>query len=249
MINSLRQLRIRFEKALLAWLNSSLQAPMAVEKRQAVETLNACVQQLRHSEPDEPYWLHCQAILHDLLQNRLVDQTNCRKVFAQINLLLAQKIQNRHVVTAQLWYETVKLQIIGEGGGDFVPVNDAFLQEAEHWLSQLKEINARKKIILSTPAELATALESVRGMRDLARKAQFGLLLKLGVALENLLVVLQKKPTLPWTPQENTALNNVLQSMHRLLHQAAAGITPKYDESFLQALWVCEQATSMRAHS
>lgn len=248
MINSLRPLRARFEKALLAWLHSSLQSPMATEKRDALSALSACIEQLRQSEPTEPYWEHSQALLDGLLHATLADQPACRKAVAQINLLLAQKIQNRHLIPPQLWHDTLKLQLTAEGGGEFIRVNDVFLQNAEHWLQRLKEINTKKKTVLSTPAEIGVALQNARGMLDLAHEAKFSLLLKLSTALERLFLALQKSAR-PWTPEENTTLNAVLQSMHSLLHQAAAGIVPKHDETFLHALLACEQATSVRYHS
>ncbi|MCC7005138.1 MAG: hypothetical protein IT497_00665 [Ottowia sp.] len=245
MTSALCQLRLRFEKALLSWLRSSVNAPLTGSKHDALQILTTCVQELSISEPHEPYWPHSQFLLSGLLQGQLADQVPCRKVFAQINLLLAQKTQHRHLISAQLWHDTLALQ--QHTMVTVPPLEDAFLREAEIALQALDEACALWQEQSHAPP-LSAVLKATRTMHTLATTVNFELLATLANALERLFIALMAPKATLAGAQEYATLETTKQSMHRLLHQAAAGITPKRDDVFINALLMCEQLTGTHTH-
>lgn len=237
MINPLYQLRIVFERALLTWLQSSVQQPISGPKRDALETLNRCLQTLAQSDVREFYWRHSQAILENLLQNELADQTACRKVFAKINLLLVGKEPSHPTISSQLWYDTLKLESTLKLPPTRITTNDSFLQNAEQCLQHL--IDIQENIREATQIKTEEIIKRVQAIHSLAIANHFGLLTILSNVLENLLTKRQQQNL---GALDYMALHTVQKSMRGLLHQVAAGIAPKCDETFLTALSACAQA-------
>lgn len=237
MINPLYQLRIVFERALLTWLQSSVQQPISGQKRDAIETLNRCLQTLAQGDAQEFYWQHSQTILENLLQDKLADQTPCRKVFAKINLLLAAKEPDHPIISSQLWHDTLKLESTLRLPPTLITTNDNFLQNAEQCLQHLTDIQEN---IGETPQiKTEEIIKRVQAIHSLAIANHFGLLTILAKVLENLFATRQQQSL---SAVDYMALHTVQKSMRGLLHQVAAGIAPKCDETFLTALSACAQA-------
>ena len=237
MINPLYQLRIVFERALLTWLQSSVQQPISGQKRDALEAINRCLQTLAQSDVQEFYWQHSQTILENVLQDKLADQTACRKVFAKINLLLAGKEPGHPIISSQLWHDTLKLESTLRLPPTLITTNDNFLQNAEQCLQHL--IDIQENIREAPQIKTEEIIKRVQTIHSLAIANHFGLLTILAKVLENLFATRQQQSL---SAVDYMALHTVQKSMRGLLHQVAAGIAPKCDETFLTALSACAQA-------
>lgn len=239
MTNPLYQLRIAFERALLTWLQSSVQQPIQGEKRDAIETLNHCLKTLAQSDLQEFYWRHSQAILENLLQDKLADQAACRKIIAKINLLLAGKEPSPPAISSQLWHDTLKLEGTLKLPPTLIAINDNFLQNAEQCLQHLIEI--QENIREAAQIKTKEIIQRIQAMHSLAIANHFGLLTILAKVLGNLFAMRQQQQQ-SLSAIDYMALHAVQKSMRGLLHQVAAGIAPKCDETFLTALSACAQA-------
>ena len=243
-MNSLSVLRTHFERALLNWLRSDITLPFSNSKHQTVTTLYCCVQELASNiEPHERYWPYAKTVLHYLLENQLSDQIACRKFAAQINLLLAQKIQQpSYLADKNLWQETVTLKLSAEQKTKSITaISNAFLCDAENCLRYLNpaNINWHTKTI-------KTAHHHAQTMQALATEINSRPLIALAHTLESLFATLQQVSAASINEFEHHALKTMHQSLHSLLHQAAAGTAPKQDDLFIKALFTCEQAIATR---
>ncbi len=239
MTNPLYQLRIVFERALLTWLQSSVQQPISGPKRDALETLNRCLQTLAQDDVQEFYWRHNQAILENLLQDKLADQPACRKIIAKINLLLTGKEPSHPVISSQLWHDTLKLEGTLKLPPTLIATNDNFLQSAEQCLQHL--IDIQENIREATPVKTEEIIKRVQAIHSLAIANHFGLLTILAKVLKNLFTTRQQQQQ-SLNALDYMALHAAQKSMRGLLHQVAAGIAPRCDETFLTALSACAQA-------
>ena len=239
MTNPLYQLRIVFERALLTWLQSSVQQSISGEKRDALEILNRCLQTLAQSDTQELYWPHSQIILENLLQDKLADQMACRKIIAKINLLIAKKELGNHVMPSQLWHDTLKLESTLKLPPTLIAINDNFLQNAEQCLQHL--IDIQENIREATQIKTKEIIQRIQAMHSLAIANHFGLLTILAKVLENLFTTRQQQQQ-SLSAIDYMALHAAQKSMRGLLHQVAAGIAPRCDETFLTALSACAQA-------
>lgn len=243
-MNSLSVLRTHFERALLSWLRSDITLPFSHVKHQTVTTLYCCIQELASNiERYERYWTYAKAVLHYLLDNQLSDQIACRKLAAQINLLLAQKIQKPgYLANKNLWQETLILKLsVEQQTKSIAAISDAFLGDAEDCLRHLDPTNTNWH-----NQTIKAGYQHAQTMQALATEIHFRPLITLADTLENLFATLQQVSADSINQLEYHALKTMHQSMHALLHQAAAGTVPKQDELFITALFTCEQATATR---
>lgn len=242
--SSLPILRTHFEQALLSWLRSDITYLDNTKKHQVIITIYHCVQQLgANVEPCERYWQYAQKIFHSLLENRLPDQLACRKLTAQINLLLANKIQQAdYLAPKSLWRDTLMLLSKAEQKTKTITtISDSFLLDAEECLQYLDpdKINWHAKAINS-------AYKYAQTICTLATEIHFKVLIFIAYALENLLATLQQTSATSLNQREQHAYKIAHQSIRSLLHQAAAGTSPKQDDLFIDALFACETATTLR---